>query len=161
MGEEIVSDAGTVDEVREYSWLITYDDSLPFYYVSRKEYLQILLKRLDKAKKESPGEAAYFNGFISNVNDYLKKPESELSQPAVCMWNEEERFERFVAEGTKGSFIAIKPRLDYYHTKLPAASPQFFSVHYKVSVGEAVFADNIANIIKAVDFKLLKNMLGK
>jgi hypothetical protein len=161
MGEEVVGDAGTPNEITESTWLITYNDTLPFYYVSRKEYLQILLKRLDKAIKESPGEIEYFNTFIKNVNEYFKKPETELSQPAICMWNVEERFEKFVDEGTKGSFIAIKPNLNYYHKKLPKSSPQFFTAMYTISAGEEVFDENISNIKKAVDFAALKNMLGK
>lgn len=161
MGKEVVGDAGTAYEITESSWLITYNDTLPFYYVSRKEYLQILLKRLDQAIKESPGEKEYFNKFIKNVNDYLKKPETELSQPAVCMWNDEERFEKFAEEGTRGSFIAVKPNLDYYRKNLPKSSPQFFTVVYKISKGEPVFEENTEAIKKAVDFTALKNMLGK
>ena len=161
MGEAVEGDAGTANEISESAWLITYNDTLPFYYVSRKEYLQILLKRLDKAIIESPGEKVAFNKYIKNVNDYLTKPEAEVNKPAVCMWNDEERFERFVDEGTKGSFIAIKPNLDYYHKKLPKSSPQFFTIVYHMSIGEPVIDENIANIKKAVDFAALKNMLGK
>lgn len=159
-GEE-ESVAGAEQETKEYTWLITYNDSLPFYYVSRKEYLQILLKRLDKSIKESPGEKEYLNTFIKKANEYLKNSETELSQPAICMWNQEERFEKFVAEGTKGSFIAVKPNLDYYHKKLPKSSPQFFTAKYMVSAGEPVFDENIAAIKKAVDFAKLRSMLGK
>ena len=161
MGEEVVADGGTSSETKEYRWLVTYNDTLPFYYVSRKEYLLIQKKRLEKDLKESPGETAYTNKFISNINGFLKKPESELNQPAVAMWNDEERFERFVEEGTKGSFIAIKPNLDYYHKKLPQSSPQFFSVVYTIAAGDEVFEYNIDHIKKAVDFNTLKNMLGK
>lgn len=161
MGEEVVGDAGTANEIKESTWLITYNDTLPFYYVSRKEYLLIQLKRLEQAIKDSPGEKDYTNKFIKNVNEYLKNSETELSQPAICMWNDEERFEKFVDEGTKGSFIAIKPNLDYYHKHLPKSSPQFFTAVYKISAGDEVFAENISNIKKAVDFTTLKNMLGK
>jgi hypothetical protein len=159
-GEE-ESGAGATQETAEYTWLITYSDSLPFYFVSRKEYLQILLKRLDKSIKESPGEKEYYTTFIKKIDEYLKRSETELSQPAICMWNDEERFTGFVEEGTKGSFIAIKPNLVYYHKKLPKSAPQFFTAKYKVSTGEKVFDENIANIKKAVDFVKLKSMLGK
>lgn len=161
MGEEVVGDYGTDSEIKEYRWLITYNDTLPFTYLSRKEYLQIQKKRLEKAIKDSPGEKTYFEKFIKNINDYLTKTETELSKPAVCMWNDEERFEKFVDEGTKGSFIAIKSNLDYYHKKLPKSSPQFFSIVYKISKGDAVFEENMEAIKKAVDFATLKNMLGK
>lgn len=161
MGEEVVGDYGTAGEIKQYRWLITYNDTLPFYYVSRKEYLLIQKKRLEQALKDNPGEKEYTNKFISNVNEYLQQPETELSKPAVCMWNDEERFEKFVAEGTGGSFIAVKPNLDYYHKKLPKSVPQFFSVVYTISKGDEVFEDNMEAIKKAVDFAILKNMLGK
>jgi hypothetical protein len=161
MGEEVVGDYGTPGEIKEYRWLITYNDTLPFYYVSRKEYLLIQKKRLEKSIQEVPGEKEYTNKYLNNVNEYLKKPEAELSLPAICMWNEEERFEKFVEEGTRGSFFAVKPNPDYYRKKLPKSSPQFFTVVYKIAKGDAVFADNYEAIKKAVDFTKLKNMLGK
>jgi hypothetical protein len=77
------------------------------------------------------------------------------------MWNEEQRFEKFVSEGTRGSFIAVKPNLNYHRKKLPLSTPQFFTVVYKIAHGDPVFEENIANIQKAVDFAALKNMLGK
>lgn len=161
MGEEIIGDYGTASEIKEYRWLITYNDTLPFNYISRKEYLLIQKKRLEKALTDNPGEKDYTNKFLKNVNEYLNKPEAELSQPAICMWNDEERFEKFVEEGTRGSFIAIKPNLAYFRKKLPKSSPQFFTVVYKISHGDPVFEENIAAIKKAVDFAALKNMLGK
>jgi hypothetical protein len=161
MGDEVVGDYGTSSEIKEYRWLVTYKDSLPFYYVSRKEYLLIQKKRLEKDLADNPGEKDYTNKFIKNVNEYLKRSEADLAQPAICMWNEEERFERFVDEGTRGSFIAVKPNMNYYNKKLPASSPQYFTVVYKVSKGDPVFIDNIEAIKKAVDLTALSNMLGK
>ncbi len=158
MGEEKVN---YNSPIYEYSWLITYNDTLPFSNLNRKEYLLIQKERLEKAVRENPGEKAYLDKYFKNINDYLTKPETELSKPAVCLWNDEERFEKFVEEGTKGSFIAIKPNLDYYRKKLPKSSPQFFTVVYKVSKDDAVFEENIEAIKKAVDFATLKNMLGK
>lgn len=161
IGEEVVGDYGTSNETKEYSWLITYNDTLPFYYVTRKEYLLIEKKRLEQSLKDNPGDKEYTNTFLKNVNEYLKKSEIELIKPAICMWNDEERFNGFVAEGTKGSFLAIKPNADYYHKNLPKSSPQFFTVVYTVSEGDPICVENIAAIKKAVDFAALKNMLGK
>jgi hypothetical protein len=145
----------------EYRWLITYNDTLPFSYLTRKEYLLIQKKRLEKSTKESPGSEKYTQKYFDRINEFLSRPQDELNKPAICMWNDEERFEKFVDEGTKGSFIAIKPNLEYYHKKLPKSSPQFFTVIYKLSKDGAVFDDNIDAIKKAVDFNKLKNMLGK
>jgi hypothetical protein len=77
------------------------------------------------------------------------------------MWNEEERFEKFVPEGTKGSFIAVNPNADYYKKTLPKSSPQFFSVVYRLSQRDEVFEMNIERIQKAVDLVKLRSMLGK
>jgi len=158
MGEEKVD---YNSPIYEYRWLITYDDVLPFSYVNRKEYLLIQKKRLEQNIKDSPSEKEYLEPYLKNISNYLTKPEAELNMPAICLWNEEERFENFVAEGTKGSFIAVKPNLAYYHKNLPLSSPQFFTVVYKIDKSDPVFEDNITNIQKAVDFTTLKNMLGK
>ena len=161
MGEEIVGDDGTPTEIMEYRWLITYNDTLPFNYVSRKDYLLIQKKKLEQSIQENPGEKEYTGKFLNNVNEFLKRPETELAPPAICRWNDEERFEGFVEEGSPNSFIAVKPNLGYFHKKLPKSSPQFFTVVYKVSKGDAVFADNYEGIKKAIDFSKLKGMLGK
>jgi len=148
-------------EIVEYRWLITYNDTLPFTYVSRKEYLLIQRKRLEKSVKESPGSEKYAQKYFDRISEYLAKPESELSQDAICMWNDEERFEGFVEEGTRGSFIAVKPNLSYYRKNLPKSLPQFFTVIYKISQGDPVFEANIDAIKEAVDFAKLRSMLGK
>ena len=160
MGEEVVGDYGTASEIKEYRWLITYNDTLPFSYVSRKEYLLIQKKRMEQMIKDE-GASDFYNTFLKNINEYLKKEDAELSKPAICPGNDEQRFTRFVPEGTAGSFIAIKPNPDYYRKKLSLSAPQFFTVVYKVSKGDAVFEDNIEAIKKAVDFATLKNMLGR
>jgi hypothetical protein len=148
-------------EIVEYRWLITYNDTLPFTYVSRKEYLLIQKKRLEKSVKESPGSEKYAQKYFDRINEFLSRPEDELNQDAICMWNDEERFEGFVKEGTSGSFIAVKPNLSYFKKNLPKSSPQFFTVVYKLSQGEPVFEANIAAIKEAVDFAKLRSKLGK
>jgi len=148
-------------EIVEYRWLITYNDTLPFKYVSRKEYLLIQRKRLEQSVIDSPGSKTYAQKYFDRIDEYLTKPESELSQDAVCMWNDEEWFEGFVEEGTRGSFIAVQPNLSYFKKKLPKSSPQFFTVIYKLSQGDPVFEANIAAIKEAVDFAKLRGMLGK
>lgn len=161
MGEEVVGDNHLENKIKEYRWLITYNDTLPFSYLSRKEYLLIQRKRLEQVIKDNPGEKTYYDKYFNNISEYLKKPEPELNQPAICMWNDEERFEKFMEEGTRGSFIAVKPNLAYYKKNLPKSSPQFFTVVYKIAHGDPVFEENINNIKKAIDFVALKNMLGK
>ncbi len=161
LGEEVMGDSHLQNKIKEYRWLITYNDTLPFVYVTRKEYLLAQKPRLAKDIQDSPSEKAWYEKFLRNIDEYLKRPEDYLSKPAICMWNEEERFEKFVEEGTLGSFIAIKPNLAYYRKKLPKSSPQFFTVVYKISHGDPAFEQNIEAITKAVDFASLRTMLGK
>ncbi len=160
LGEEVVGDSHRENKIKEYRWLITYDDNLPFNYVSRKEYLLIQKKRLEKTIQENSG-SSFYDKYLKNINEALKRPESELSKPAICMWNDEERFEGFVEEGQRGSFIAVKPNLDYYNRKLQKSVPQFFSVVFKIAHGDPVFESNIDAIKKSIDFAALRNMLGK
>jgi hypothetical protein len=160
MGEEIVGDYGTASEVKEVRWLITYDEKLPFVYLSRKEYLQIQKKRLEQTMKEE-GASDFYKKFMNNINQQLQQPAEDLNKPAVCPWNDEQRFTGFVAEGAPGSFIAVKPNPDYYNKQLPLSSPQFFTVIYKISKGDPVFEDNINAIQLALNFSTLKNMLRK
>jgi len=160
MGEEVVGDSHLKNKTKEYSWLITYNDTLPFNYVSQKEYLLIQKKKMEQTIKEE-GASDYYNKFLNNINDLLKQSDAALSSPAICPSNDEQRFTGFVKEGTPGSFIAVKPNLDYYHKKIPKSSPQFFTVVYKISEGDPVFEQNIAGIKNAVDFTALKSMLGK
>src|SRR6188472_502841 len=67
MGEEIVGDHGTASEIKEQRWLITYNDTLPFSYLSRKEYLLIQKKRLEQSLKDNPGEKIYTDKFLKNI----------------------------------------------------------------------------------------------
>jgi len=161
LGEAVVGDSWLENKTVEYRWLITYDEKLPFSYVSRKEYLLIQKKRLEKTMKDDQSSSDFYNQFMKNINDALTKSEEDLSKPAICNWNDEERFTGFVEERTKGSFIAVKPDMSYYSKKLPKSAPQFFYVEYKIAHGEPVFEENIAGIQKAVDFKVLKAMLDK
>ncbi len=160
MGEKAVGNYGRPGEIKEYRWLITYGDTLPFSFLSRKEFLLIQKKRLEKTIKEQ-GSSAYYNTFLKNINDQLLTSEEELSKEAISRWNDEERFTGFVAEGTQGSFIAVKPNLEYYRKSLAKSCPQFFTVVYKISKGDPVFEDNYAAIKNAINFSALKNMLGK
>lgn len=160
LGESIEGDAGRPTEIKEYRWLITYGDTLPFSYMSRKEYLLIQQKRMEKSIKEE-GANEYYNRYLKNIVDFLKRSDEELNKPAVCLWNDEQSFTGFVAEGTPGSFIAIKPNPNYYRRNLPLSSPQFFTVVYKVAAGDPVFEENMASIKKAIDFTALRKMLGR
>ena len=84
MGEEVVGDSHLENKIKEYRWLITYDDTLPFSYISRKEYLLVQKKRLEKAIKEprAPSSTNFSNlsssfhiqiaGWFNSVSDFAR-----------------------------------------------------------------------------------------
>lgn len=145
---------------KETSILITYNDTLPFSYLSRKEYLALTKKRLEKTIHDNSSSKEYYNKYMNAINSWLQKPETELSKAAVCMWNDEEQFTGFVEEGTKGSFLAVKPNPAYYRKGLPRSTPQFINVLFRVTEGYPVMTINMDSIRKAVDLAALRNMLG-
>jgi hypothetical protein len=57
--------------------------------------------------------------------------------------------------------ILIKPNPGYFNKKLPKSWPQFFWVYIRANHKDPIAAKFMADIIKAVDFAALRNMLGK
>jgi len=161
MGETDGTVSWNDDPVIEYRWLVTYDEKLPFKYFSRREYLEIVKKKLAITIQNDGGPSDYYSEFLNKIDEALSQPEAELNKDAICMWNDEERFTGFVEEGTKGSFFAVKPDLSYFNKKLPHSAPQFFYVVYKIEKNYPVYEENIAAIQNAIDFKALRAMLGK
>jgi hypothetical protein len=161
LSDRITDNTDPKKPTRETSWLITYNDTLPFYYVSRKEYLQLTKKRLEKTMKDDASSKDYYAQFMNAINREMAKPEADLAKAAICMGNDEERFTGFVEEGTRGSFIAVKPNPAYYHKQLSRSVPQFIVATFSVTEGEPVMTINMDGIKKAMNFSMLKSMLGK
>jgi len=153
MGTE-TSDNGNI---KEENWLITRGDSLPFRYLSRKEFLLLAKTRLEN--KIQSGET--LQKYLDKVKEQLQQPEKDLSQPAVCNWNDEERFTGFLKEGERSAFYPVVPDLSYYKKGLPKSAAQFISVKYKYSVGNKVFDKNIEGLRKALSFEYLRSLLTK
>ena len=160
-GKEVSGDSQSKTPELTYKWLITYDEKLPFKDVSRKEYLLLIKKKLEKTMIDDKDHMEYYVKYMNKIKDNLNKSEDFLNQAAVCMWNDEERFEGFVEEGKKGSFIAIKPNMDYYNKNLGKSVPQFFLVTYRIATGIDTEVENMNRIREAVDFAQLRKMLGK
>lgn len=158
-GEDYEGDAR--DNIKTQTWLITYDDRLPFSYVSRREYMLLTKKRLEKKMREDSAGKGFYDQYLNRINSSLNESEAELSKPAICRSNDEERFTGFVEEGTKNSFIAVKPNPAYYRKNLQKSVPQFFTVAFKVAGSQKIYAGNMESLQKAFDFNALRNMLGK
>ena len=104
----------------------------------------------------------YFAPAFAVIETQLKMTAAELNQPAIVkpdpnsslnylFTNEEDPFCR----------ILIKPNPSYFNKKLPKSTPQFFMVYVRANSLDPIAAKFMTDIVKSVDFKLLKSMLGK
>jgi len=146
---------------KEYTWLVSYDDRLPFAVLSRKEFLLVTKARLEKTKSENGSNGSFYDQYLNRVNEYLKKSETELSRPAIINRSEEELFTGFLEEGARGAYYAIRHDPGYYRKGLPKSAAQFFTVVYSVYERDPVYANNIEALKTALDLNFLKGMLGK
>jgi hypothetical protein len=148
---------------KEYTWLITYDDQLPFTVLTRKDYLLAAQERLAKSIRENGNSSGYYDQFVKRVDEYLRKSDAELSQPAIVSRAEEERFTGFVADGSRGSTYLLRHNPKYYRKGLPKSAAQFFTVRYGVFEGEPlrVYQNNIEAVKKTLDLKSLRPLLGQ
>lgn len=148
---------------KSYTWLITYDDSLPFTYLTRKEYLLLSKARLAKTMQENGNESGYYTEFVNRINEALSRPESELNQQALVNWSDEERFTGFVEEGSPWARYAVKHNPGYYRKGLAKSASQFFTVVFNVWEGDEVpvYVDNMNALKSAINFDVLRNLLGK
>ena len=89
-------------------------------------------------------------------------PAAELNQHAIVKDDPNDHFSYLFTTDDDGfGKVLIKPNPGYFNTKLPRSSPQFFWVYVRANHKEPIAAKFMADIMKAVDFATLKNMLGK
>ncbi len=202
--------------VKPERWLLTYQDKLPYAYVTRFEYLQALKSKLNKAAqkgiddlkamnpirpkaeqdkekeealKKFKEDAAnglgdwtdrylqnyrtdeqmqeeniratteMYNRPLQKVDDYLRRPDNELRTAAVISTISE--FNGFINEGDIGAMIVVKGNPSYYDENIGKAVPQIIYVTLDMNSKEEKYVSTYSNIIKRLDFEMLKNLLGK
>lgn len=143
------------------NWLVTYNNQLPFSFVTKKEFLekkkQIVLAALAKWKDDQKN-----NETLKRIEDELKNSESELNKPAVIA--NPDPYKPFVfanKSDTKYVQTLIKLNLAYFNLKIPLTSPQFFTIGLKGDHKNDISKKAMKDIEAAIDFKKLKSMLGK
>jgi len=146
---------------KEYTWLVTYGDLLPFNTLTRKEFLLLTKERLEKAKSENGNSGGFYDQYLNRVNEHLRKSDADLSRPAIINRGDEERFTGFLEEGRPGAYYAIRHNQAYYRNGLSKSAAQFFTVVYSVDESDPVYPNNIEAVKKSLDLNLLKGMLGK
>jgi hypothetical protein len=172
-------------KIKTYTWIICYNDKLPFKHLTRREYL--ILKqaefklKIDEinnrvlAKKARGDEFTpediefyerqreYYGKPIRSIEEMLQtKNVSELESPAVIQTRGDlNPLPNLVEIGTPDSEILIKPNPDYYNKKLPKHAPQLFSINLTIEHDDPVFEDVFEKISKAIDIKKFRTMLGE
>lgn len=161
LGNEFMGNTQSLQ--KEYTWVITYDDTLPFTYVTRKEFLLLSKARLEKTIQEDASSVGYYDQYMNRINEALQASEADLSQEAIINRSDEERFTGFLEEGEPMAYFAVKHNPAYYRKGLPLSAPQFFTVTYNVLEGDEfpVYAANMNAVKQAVDFAALRDLLGK
>ena len=121
-------------------------------YTDSKERYEKLLRENEKTYKPA----------FEKIETQLKMPAAELSQPAIVKMDPNDGMSYlFTDDDDPFGQILIKPNPGYFNNKLPKSAPQFFWVYVRASDKEPIAANFMSDIIKAVDFSQLKNMLGK
>jgi hypothetical protein len=104
----------------------------------------------------------YFAPAFTAIETQFTMPAAELDKPAIVKSDPHHSLNYlFTTDEDPFGKILIKPNPSYFSKKLPKSTPQFFSVYVRADSQDTIAAKFMADIIKAVDFKLLKSMLGK
>ena len=208
--KEVDVSLGVQSTGKASSWLVTYNNQLPFAYVTKREFLEKRKKSLavqmqqastgfidilknieiekrykeaefknDPAKLEKYVKMDYlqtkqryekqladndkqFKPAFKKIEEQLKMPPEELSEKAIVKIDPTDHLSYLFTNDVDGfGKILIKPNPAYFNKKLPKSAPQFFYVsvtHRHTELVSVKFRDDIE---KAIDFTVLKNMLGK
>jgi hypothetical protein len=101
---------------------------------------------------------------FDKIETQLKMSPEELNQKAIVRLDPNANLAAsylFTDDKDPLCEILIKPNPGYFNTKLPRSSPQFIWVNVIWNHNEPIASKFREDIMKAVDFEALKNMLGK
>jgi hypothetical protein len=153
-----VTSGGFGKYVKEEKWLITYENKLPFLYVTRKEYLDRLQYILKKLRDKE--NSKYYGDLLKEAEKVAKSTKAEdWQKPAVVPRMGD--FKGFLQEGERFAVILVKEDPSYYNPKLSKAIPQLWLVNLNSDTTSAVLGQAGRGIARSLDFAALKNMLGK
>lgn len=106
--------------------------------------------------------AKSFKPALDKIESKLKLPEQELSRQAIVKQDPNDHLSYlFTDDNDPLGLVLIKPNREYFNPKLPRSSPQFFYISVRGNHKEEIAARFIKDIMQAIDFTKLKNMLGK
>lgn len=124
----------------------------------KMDYLPIK-ERSEKALADN--EKVYKPAF-DKIDEQLKLPADELNKQAIVKMDPYDHLSYLFTDDNDGfGLVLIKPNPGYFNKKLPKSSPQFFGVYVRAIPQNPIAVKFRTDIMKAVDFATLKNMLGK
>lgn len=128
-----------------------------------KRYMKMdYLSRKERYEKQLADNEKGFKPAFDKIETQLKMPAAELNQQAIVKLNPNDHLSYlFTDDNDPFGKILIKPNPGYFNKKIPRSSPQFFWVYISANHREPIATKFMADIMKAVDFAALKNMLGK
>jgi len=124
----------------------------------KMEYLQVK-ERYEKLLTDN--EKLYKPAF-DKIDIQLKMPANELNQQAIVKNDPQDHLSYlFTDDNDPFGKVLIKPNPGYFNTKISKSAPQFIWIYIIGNHKEPIAAKFMTDIMKAVDFTLLLNMLGK
>ncbi|HTE26459.1 hypothetical protein [Flavitalea sp.] len=128
-----------------------------------KEYMRMdyqpIKERYEKLLSDNEKE---IKPAFDKIETQLKIPADELNKQAIVKTDPNDHLSYLFTDANDPfGKILIKPNPGYFNKKLHKSSPQFFWVHVSGNHKEPIATKFMTDIVKAVDFAVLKNMLGK
>ena len=121
-------------------------------YLSSKERFE---KEIIKTKLD------YENAFAV-IETLLKMAPSDLEQPAIVKQDPHDYLSYlFTADDDPFGRVLIQPNPGYFNKKLPRSAAHFITVQVICDTNNKLTSKAISDVVKAVDFAALKNMVGK
>ena len=127
-----------------------------------KKYMKMdYLPIKENCEKQLADNEKKFKPAFDKIEEQLKLPADELNKQAIVKMDPYDHLSfLFTDDSDAFGQVLIKPNPAYFK-KLPKSSPQFFGVYVRGNPNEPIAAKFMTDIMKAVDFATLKDMLGK
>ena len=128
-----------------------------------KRYLKnTYLSNKERFEKEIIKTELDFKNAFAGIETMLKMTPSELGQPAIVKQDPHDYLSYlFTSDDDPFGRVLIQPNPGYFNKKLPRSSPQFITIQVIAEMSNKISAGAVTDVVKAVDFAALKNMLGK
>lgn len=170
---------------KEFIWLITKNDRLPFRPFTRREFIEHHLPKMELYLKElidlrsqfDPNESEnnkeFYNNFSRSINEQQKaignfknlltdlNPE-ELEMPAVIDSGQgNEEFRGFKKPGEKFTLQLVAYDRSYFDASLPKWAPQFICITFTHDTKNPVYISNVNRLAEVLDLGFFKSLLEK